>query len=727
MRLDSSAKYVLPDMVKIACRQTDRDYSELMRQLVTGYADEAADIEVVRLALSYMLGRLNSREDRERLLDEMLQMLGERSSILDSELATELGLLTAERADDANAVQFFWFAYNKNKYNKLAFAKLVELMGDQITPAMYLEHLRLALGENPLDMEAALTFAQYSEQLQLYETAAEAYEYCADLFRFLYPSKALPSSVYLPWAISSYNTQRDQHKCLQIASDVRQSGGFDLLLEAIAGKAAWKIGEQQRAKLILKAAGDKALESTVSIGRLEEYELRTSNYEQLAWFYCFASPDVDEALEWANKAYSSEPNSAIAAALLAYSLVLNGQTDWAKLLVDNYQHNQIADLALAQIQLAQGQKGLAIETLKSAIERDPGSLAAERAREILAEQGGEYVPPIDPGVALTVLRSRFGQTIVPAFASPGEMISVQLKLGGGRFSYGSDFGGSVVITNNSAEPLVISDAGLFKGNIRVDVSISGDLQGEIPKLVSVRSRPASAVEPGRSISVPLRLVTGELREVLATFPQASLDIEFTVFVDPVITGQGKITNRFGIKPAKAVVKRPGIELSRKYLQNRLDSLPKGRQGQKTRTVQLFTGLLMEQYAMANRDPLYRFVYADWMPDLLKSALVHSLADDDWVVRVHTMAGMLSLPADYELINAVSKNLDDAHWPARLMSIFLLAKSPSSNFNEVLDWAAQYDSNNLVRQMAISLGGKEPEQEPYPGPAMLEETDVELPE
>ncbi len=113
-------------------------------------------------------------------------------------------------------------------------------MPDQIAPAMYLEHLRLVLGQNPAHLEAALGFAQYAEQLQLYETAEDAYEYCADLFRFLYPSQPLPASIYLPLAISSYNTQRNQHKCLQIAERMRQDGRFDLLLEAIAAKAAVK-------------------------------------------------------------------------------------------------------------------------------------------------------------------------------------------------------------------------------------------------------------------------------------------------------------------------------------------------------------------------------------------------------------------------------------------------------------------------------------------------------
>jgi len=440
--------------------------------------------------------------------------------------------------------------------------------------------------------------------------------------------------------------------------------------------------------------------------------------QQLAWFYCFASPNANKALEWANKAYSSEPNSASASAILAYSLVMNGQTDLAKSLVDNYENNQIAALTLAQIQLAQKQKSSAIKSLKSAIARDPGSLAAERAKEILAEHNSEYIAPIDPNIILTVLKNSFGEAVVPGFVGPEKIISVQLNLQGSKFYYGNNFGGTVTITNNFAEPLIVSDDGLFKGNIRVDADISGDLDKKIPRLLSVKIRPASPVEPARSISIPVQLVTGELRRILLTYPQASLDIEFTVYLDPVSTPFSVFDRRQGgklsstpacIKPAKAVVKRLGIELSQTYLQNRLNTVSKGRQGQKIKTVQLFTGLLMEQHAMANREPLYEFRYEDWMPALLKSALIQTITDDDWTVKVHAMAGMLSLPLDYELISAVAENLYDTHWPVRLTAVYLLAKSQDSGFRKVLDSTAKYDSNKYVRQMATALGGARPQQ------------------
>lgn len=718
--LDSRANYVLPDMIKLACRpaseaggRAERDYSQLVHQLLTDYIsryDRDADLEVAREAVRYLLEQLNSREQREQLLEQLLQELGGRNAGLDSELATLLGLLMAERADTVAASFYLMQAFESNKYNKLAFEKLSELVGEQIKPVMYLEHLRLALGENPLDIESALAFAQYAEQLQLYETAADAYKYTIDLFQFLRPSQPLPDWLYLPWMISCYNTQRSQHRCLQIAEQLRQSGRFNLLAEAIAGKAAAKIGNVQMAAQILKSAETKALELAAGSGQSAGYEPQTVNYEQLAWFYCFVLPDAASALDWANKAYSTDPNSSAAAAVLAYSLTANGQMDFAKSIIDNYPRGQIADLAMAQIQLEKGQRELAFETLKSVIASDAGSLEAEHAKGILARHGGEYIAPIEPDIILAALKDSFGRELVPTFISPEKIISVRLNVRGSEFSYGRDFGGSVTITNNSSEPLIISDDGLFTGNIRVDADISGDLNKKIPNLVSIRIQPALRIEPDNSIFIPLRLVTGELRQMLFAHPQASLDIEFTVFLDPVITDDGEPVNRLSsIEPTRLLIKRPGVKLTPRFLQNRLNSLSKGKQQQKIRTARLFVGLLTEQEQMANREPLYKFMYADWMPDLLKSALLYHLTKDDWVAKVHTMAVLLALPLDYELIDAVSKSLNDTHWPTRLMALYLLARNQDGNFGEVLDWTVKYDSSTLVCNMAIALGAAVPEQ------------------
>jgi len=717
--LDNAANYVQPLLIKLACRHLGQDYSPQVYRWLANYVDEYADLEVAKEAIGYLLDQSNTREQREQLLTQMLRDVGEKNTVVASEIATLLGLLMTEKGDSDSAQRYLAQAYGKNRYNRLAFAKLAELTPERISPAMYLEHLRLVLRENPVDIDAALAFAQYAEQLQLYEVAAGGYQYCADLFGYLYPAEPLPVRIYLPWAISNYNTRQNKPKCLQIAQAVRQGGRFDILLEAIAGRAAAKIGDANEANRIFRAAEQKAQQlldqgpprgQVPPVGAARSPEPQVGA-KQFAWFYCFASPDAAKALDWANKAYSTDPNSATAAALLAYALVANKYIEWAKPLIDNYERNQISSLALAQIQQAQGKKDSAIETLKSAIAKDPGSLAAEQAKELLKELGSEYIPPVTPDVIFTSLEKRFGQMLIPEFVSPDKTLSVQFSIRGDEFSYGSAFGGTVAITNNSDEPLVISDEGLFKGNIRVDANITGDLTKSIPNLVSRKIRTAMLLEPGQGMLTSMRLVTGQLKQILLTYPQATLDIEFTLYVDPVTAGQGKVANRLAdIKPAKVVVKRPGVELTSNYLRSQFNSISTGQAGQKIKTAQLFVGLLKEQHAMAEQGALYKFKYADWMPGLLKSAMLQesglllSPVDEDWMVKVHTMAQMLSLPLDQELISAVAKSLNNPKWPVRLVAVYVLANSPDgSGFDRVLDWAAQYDSSRLVRDMATALG------------------------
>jgi hypothetical protein len=75
---------------------------------------------------------------------------------------------------------------------------------------------------------------------------------------------------------------------------------------------------------------------------------------------------------------------------------------------------------------------------------------------------------------------------------------------------------------------------------------------------------------------------------------------------------------------------------------------------------------------------------------------------EWVVKVNTMADMLSMPMDQELASLVAKNLSHAQWPVRLMTVYLLAQSPGNDFNSVLDWVSQSDANELVRSIAMSF-------------------------
>ena len=60
-------------------------------------------------------------------------------------MLSTLGLLRLEVAD-ANGTGLLLMAYTANRYNRLAYAKLMELIPDKINAIAHLEHLRLMTG-----------------------------------------------------------------------------------------------------------------------------------------------------------------------------------------------------------------------------------------------------------------------------------------------------------------------------------------------------------------------------------------------------------------------------------------------------------------------------------------------------------------------------------------------------------------------------------------------------
>jgi len=700
--LDNRADYILPDMINLATRYYEPDNSPLVYQILSGYLDESSDMSVVSRAVQYILDQQDTREKREQALIDMSQRLGLRNSAFASQVYTLLGLLAAEHANTEKASGYFMQAYISNRYNQLAFEKLAELMPEQINIIAYIDYLRRGIAKNPMDIEKAVQLGGYLQQLSLYQQASGVYDYCVEGYDYLYPAQPLPDWLYLPWAMSYYNNNRNEYKCLQIAKRIRESGRFDIVLQAIEGNAAAKIGDVEKARAILEETAAQAEKNLA-----ENFDPQIA--QQLAWFYSFVLIKEQKALEWANQAYAAEPNSTNNADILGYALTLNGQADLASSLISD-SNSQIGLLAKAKLKLDAQDKTDGLKFLKAAVEISSGTLEAETARQLLKENGGEYIPPLTEQLA-AALQNEFGSKIVPEFIKPQDMYGAQLNIKGTSFPYGSDFGANLSISNKWSQPLIISREAVIKGHIRVDAQVSGDINETIISLIDKQIEPSQPVEQAKSLIVPLQLNTGRLDDILIRYPQANLSIEFKVYLDPVVSSTGKPLNGVGTEPQVVRISRPAVDLSGKFLQNRLNEMAKAKSGQKISIGQLFTGLLLEQQMMAESEPSYKFMYADWMAPLLKSAMVGNLQADEWVVRAQTVCDLLKLPLDYEFTQAISNNIQDSQWPVRMATIYVLSKKQGDKFSKVLDWTAQHDKNQLVRSLAVALGGKEPAPPP----------------
>lgn len=689
---------------------TGEDYTSRLSWALERYVDGSSDLEVAGAAVQCMLEHLNSRQDREALLNKLFRKYERESEAFASELATQLGLLAAEKADMKAAIDYLSMAYGLNRYNQLAFIKLQELTAGEnlaITPEAYVVQLRTAMDINPYDIAIAGYYADTLLEQQLYEEAERAYDYVSRLYKEAYPDKPLPENVVIPWLTSCYKAPLLEKKCIEIAEQYNKSNPFNLSVEAILGKVIAKAGQPDKAKTILEQAGEKAGQL------LQQKDLnRTINPEDLAWFYSFVLDQPEKALAWSNQAYQEAPERQGVSSIFAYTLAQSGQAELAKKTAEPLKNtDQVASLTMAVVYLAGDDKTQAMETLKSTIAMKPYSFVAEKALQLLVNLGSDYVVPLTVDSIRSELKGTFGKQTVPDFLPPSKRIKARLAFGGSEFFYGTDFSPRLLIENAGDSPLVINDAAYLKGNIRVDAFVSGDLNVEIPNLVQRKFRPSKPVMAGEHLSIPLTLQTGKLLKLLRTYPQASVKVEFVVYLDPVEDANKKVSNNLrDIPPVRADVQRPGVALTRDFLMQRLEALTKGQEGQRYRAIELLTGLLAEQKALQGGQASYQHMQVEHA--LLVDTVRKALLDENWKIRVQTMDSLmtLSIPLEFGMVREMSQNLTHPQWPVRLMSMLVVAKAQPGSFDKVLDWTSQYDPYWLNRRMAIALGAEPARQE-----------------
>lgn len=700
-KLGLPPKNALEDVIRFSVLFPDNEYEAQLNGAFKEYLSDKSDLDVLRMIANHGFDQLDSREEREAYLLKMLRVVGKKNDAFASELTTQLATLNLEKGDTEAAKTQLIQAYDSYPYNRIAFERLREVFAASdlvLPPSVYADHLRREIVRNPSNLEAVLLFADYAERLELYNIACHAYDYAVELFRYIYPDDELPAAVYLPWAMACYNTQYARSKCFEIVADVRKSGQFDIVLEGISASLAAKVGNlrQSREGALAAQKAENILTDKTSSGSVTA--------EKLSWFYLFALPNYEKALAWANRAYSIDAKSDSVKALLGCAFAFNGNYDLAENLVGDLAENyQLAAIAMAMIQQDQDKQADAIETLKSAIEMDPASLAGEKARGMLSDLGSEYIPDTILQETQNKLENSFGKHVIGEFTPIDQLLSVKLGISGMDFRYGKNLAATLSITNKSLQPLVISESSLFSGRIRIDAEISGDINYHIPALLSKRIRPSGVIKPGDYILVPFELMTGQLKDILIRHPQANVEIEFTVHLDPVMNDDGVIISRTGFfEPVKKSVKRRAVNVSRDAMIAQLRYLSSGQMKQRIRSIQLFTGLLMEYYQSQDTGLPYETSKVE-LP-ILTSTIRKGLNDEDWTVKIQTMAALMPMRhnMEFSFINSISECLYDDQWPSRLMASYLLGSTQGAEFKPVLDSRAESDPEEIVRQFAQAM-------------------------
>jgi tetratricopeptide (TPR) repeat protein len=711
--LDPGAAYINEEILRYTSQAWLPLYGSTANTALRKYVTPNSNLAVVYNSVEYLIDQFEIREYRYSLLDSMFNNYAKRNERFYSFIANKVGVLRTERANFRGALTRFQTAIEYNPYNSEAFENLVSIkkrLDQEVKPVEYLIHIRRLLEADPTNISLAVGMANRLEQLNLYELSYAAYGYSIDLYSYLYPNQALPANLYRPWILNCYYAG-NYKDCIELANQIEKSVGFDLIARSVEIKASRSMGSPQwQSELDHLSTSLQNNYQKDSNSALEDMRGNNITAQQLAWYFNFVDPKPETALAYANRALSENPDSFAVRSIMAYSLAVDDQPDAAAELVnDEYSKNQIATLAMAVAKLSQGQNDYPIELLKQAVAADPVTFAAEKAKQLLEENGSQYISSSPPEMLIKPLSDEFPDSIVPAFIEPEKMVKIKLTTGGSAFGYGQEFDAQLIINNISDRPLIIGPEGFFKGRIRLDAKISGDLEADVPALISKVVYLSTPIKPGHHASIGLDIETGMLREILLSHPQASLDVDFRVYIDPVLNSNGNVVNSVeGLNTTAAQIRRPGIELNRDYLMGRLNVVNNGTVGQKVRAIRLFSGLLREQ-TINGDSPKYEYVVVP--PQLLRDALRRALRDSDWTIRLQCLSELLWLEQNMspEMLDEVAKGINDENWPIRFVALYLVGSRQGPAFKPVLDWAAQYDSNRMVVKMAVLLGGQLPEQ------------------
>ena len=159
--LNSSVSPVEPLLIQLAGRQAEKDYSTQVVAWLQSYVSQSCDRVVVRDAIQKLLDRANSWEDRKKLLEDLVARIGNKNAAIDSDLAMLLGFLMGEKADLATGQVLPDAGLQEQQAQQ---DRLRQAGGDRPgrdRPGDRAGASAAVLRENPLDINAAMNFAQY--------------------------------------------------------------------------------------------------------------------------------------------------------------------------------------------------------------------------------------------------------------------------------------------------------------------------------------------------------------------------------------------------------------------------------------------------------------------------------------------------------------------------------------------------------------------------------------
>jgi hypothetical protein len=772
------------DLLVLLMSETINDPGLAMDALYK-YSDlESEDELPVQGWIRYRLNSLNDRWGREYFLEKnMLPLLGSFAPV-QSDVYVQLGILALEKGVVENvsgkdgtqttgARQYFGTAFNTYIYNDEALARTVQLPAQQIREddnnvltesqrefqqkqIQDFQDLRNALRwrvrlrNNPYDLQAVLSLLEVLTETGQHKLALGYYDHAYRLMatdpRQGSPEqKKLKEEVSLKHLLSAYNSQ-EYRLAIQVAEDTLQQNKDDLLVSGMMVCAMKKLGlPEASTEKISREAADLAV---ANLGKQQGQD-RIDALKELAWYFCFISPDAVRALDYAQQVVNAQPEFARGKAVLAYAYILNKMPEKAReLLNDNADKSDpVVALTWAHIHQAGDDPQSAYEVLKVVKSNSAGILTEEI--KILLQQlkpaseptgltgpAGQGRPGDTAGLAgqanpTSTARqaNQTGQTtqddiIVSTFdqmfdnkdlrivVEPEKFIGCYLRLDKNVYNYGEPIMAKLYLTNIGEIELSMGPGSFLDPHVLITAQVkpvsdkdnpgAGVSSSATTMILSHRyplQKRLLPVNRSNIVSEPLNI--GQLRQLLDRHPQQSYQITFGVILDPAPDEKGGYTGRIAaIQPKPVTVTRKGFIPAQKRLAGQLKFLRSGSEEERIKTVELLGGLLAEAELARHGQLGYKPHPID--ENNIRELIDKNLAHSDFRVRAWSTYALRQLPvtAGGKEVEKQAELLSDAHWLVRLLD--MLALEPQVDLTGYLSWSSDFDANLIVKRQGRLL-------------------------
>ncbi|MBI9016241.1 MAG: HEAT repeat domain-containing protein [Phycisphaerae bacterium] len=603
-------------------------------------------------------------------------------------------------------------------------------------------YYRLLLFNNPANPTAAMKLINTLVAYDQHEIALRYYNHAIGLAFSQLPEAV--ADLYLKYQISCYlegmnlqdliaemsqkdnkdeievlkeNSKTLAENSIEIADMLLKANPDDVIVLAIKAKVLAQLDKKDEEKKIKDKIDLFAQKSLLA----EDKAKQSYIYQELTRYYCFAKPDPEKAMTFAEESCKIAP-SAENYEFLAYAQMLKGLDKDALTMVKEKKLDEKSPVTALII----AENHWKNSNLQSGVD----ALAKVQTWGLLLEQRDQLMTKLQPenkenqSQALAaemqlILAGSFDDQEFGMAFEPEKYIRCALSLKKTNLVFGQPIMAEIYISNLSRTTITLGQNCMVNPNILIvahaePVADPGQ-QGrkrDIDKYaidvpVCYRGLGFSQfLGPRETIKIEECLSIGLLREAMMKYPQQRWEVTFHAYLDPIELEDGKYDGLIKqIQPKPVKLSRSGIAVSSQKMQYYYRSCQSDSPRERIDTAEVFVGLLKEQKLSQERKLNYRPYNID--SKKIKALLAKNLTDPEANVRARTSFALDNVPMDAQLVAKLAALLKDEDALVRFAALDTL--SGVAELSAVLDSMATDESPVIARLVRLLQGQQLPEK------------------